>query len=84
VLNYLRKDPPKDEEDKANLEQMMDFFAGVTYGEDYVIGLEIQKGVESGAFDDVVFGKNERGNQYFHEWVNWFLEDDPTRPEPKM
>ncbi|MEZ5743002.1 MAG: SRPBCC family protein [Sphingomonadaceae bacterium] len=84
VLNYLRQEAPRDEEDKAALDQMMDFFAGVTYGEDYVIGMEIQKGLESGAHDEVVFGKNERGNQYFHEWLNWYLAEDPTLPEPQM
>jgi phenylpropionate dioxygenase-like ring-hydroxylating dioxygenase large terminal subunit len=84
VLNYLRRDPPRDDEDRANIEAMINFFRDVTYNEDYVIGLEIQKGVESGAHDDLVFGRNERGNQYFHEWLNWYLEDDPTLPEPVM
>lgn len=84
VLNYLRKDPPRDEEDKAQLEAMMNFFRDVTYNEDYVIGLEIQKGLEAGAHDEVVFGRNERGNQYFHEWLDWYLADDPTLPEPEM
>jgi len=84
VLNYLRKDGPRDDEDKEQLETMMNFFRDVTYGEDYVIGLEIQKGLESGAHDEIVFGRNERGNQYFHEWLNWYLADDSTLPEPEM
>ena len=84
VLNYLRREAPRDEEDKAALEGMINFFRDVTYNEDYVIGLEIQKGLESGAHDDLTFGRNERGNQYFHEWLNWYLEDDPTQPEPTM
>ena len=84
VLNYLRKDAAKDDEDKKALEGMMDFFADVTYGEDYVIGLEIQKGLESGAHEEVVFGKNERGNQFFHEWVDWHLAKDATAPKPTM
>ena len=62
----------------------MNFFRDVTYQEDYVIGLEIQKGLESGAHDELTFGRNERGNQYFHEWLNWYLEDDATLPEPQM
>jgi phenylpropionate dioxygenase-like ring-hydroxylating dioxygenase large terminal subunit len=84
VLLYARRDPPKDEEDKANLEEMINFLRDVTYSEDYVIGLEIQKGLESGAHENLVFGRNERGNQYFHEWLNWYLEDDPTLPKPVM
>lgn len=84
VLNYLRRDPPKDDEDRANVETMINFFRDVTYTEDYLIGLEIQRGLESGAHDDLVFGRNERGNQYFHEWLNWYLQDDPDLPEPVM
>lgn len=84
VLNYLRREAPRDDEDRATIEGMINFFRDVTYNEDYVIGLEIQKGLESGAHDDLVFGRNERGNQYFHEWLNWYLEDDRSRPEPEM
>ncbi len=84
VLNYLRREAPRDDDDKAQLETMMNFFRDVTYTEDYLIGLEIQKGLESGAHDEIVFGRNERGNQYFHEWLNWYLADDSTLPEPKM
>lgn len=84
VLLYARKEPPKDEEDKAQIEQMINFLRDVTYNEDYVIGMEIQRGLESGAHEKLVFGRNERGNQYFHEWLNWYLEDDPTLPKPVM
>lgn len=84
VLNYLRREAPRDDEDRANIEAMINFFRDVTYNEDYLIGLEIQRGLESGAHDDLVFGRNERGNQYFHEWLNWYLEDDPSQPEPVM
>ena len=84
VLNYLRREPIRDEEDRAQVEAAINFFRDVTYNEDYLIGLEIQKGLESGAHDELVFGRNERGNQYFHEWLNWYLEDDPTQPKPVM
>jgi phenylpropionate dioxygenase-like ring-hydroxylating dioxygenase large terminal subunit len=84
VLNYLRREAPRDEEDKAALEGMADFFRDVTFKEDYLIGLEVQKGIESGAHDELVFGRNERGNQFFHEWLNWYLEDDPSLPEPVL
>lgn len=84
VLNYLRREPIRDEEDRANVEAAMNFFRDVTYTEDYLIGLEIQKGLESGAHDELTFGRNERGNQYFHEWLNWYLQDDPDLPEPEM
>ncbi|NBC38098.1 Rieske 2Fe-2S domain-containing protein [Novosphingobium sp. FSY-8] len=84
VLHYLRRDPIRDEADREAVEASINFFRDVTYQEDYVIGMEIQKGLESGAHDHLTFGRNERGNQYFHEWLNWYLSDDHTLPEPKM
>lgn len=84
VLNYLRRDAPRDDADRANLEAMMTFFRDITYNEDYLIGLEVQKGLESGAHDELVFGRNERGNQYFHEWLNWYLQDDPDMSVPVL
>lgn len=84
VLNYLRREPPRDEADRAELETMIDFFRDVTYGEDYVIGLQIQQGVEAHAHENMVFGRNERANQFFHEWLNWYMAEDTSLPEPVM
>jgi phenylpropionate dioxygenase-like ring-hydroxylating dioxygenase large terminal subunit len=84
VLLYARKDPPKDDADKANIEQMINFLRDVTYQEDYVLGMSIQKGIESNAHQSVVFGKNERGNQFFHEYVEWYLRNDPAAPRPVL
>lgn len=84
VLSYLRREAPRDDADRANLEAMMTFFRDITYKEDYLIGLEVQKGLESGAHDELVFGRNERGNQYFHEWLNWYLQDDADMPVPVL
>jgi hypothetical protein len=61
---------------------MINFLRDVTYGDDYVIGLKIQKGLESGAFDSIILGKNERGNQFFHEVVEWYLAGDLSKPMP--
>jgi phenylpropionate dioxygenase-like ring-hydroxylating dioxygenase large terminal subunit len=84
VLLYARRDPPRDAEDTAAIEGMIDFLRDVTYNEDYLIGLDIQKGLEAGARENLVFGRNERGNQYFHEWVNWYLANDPALPKPSL
>lgn len=73
VLLYARREPPRDDEDRAAIETMINFLRDVTYNEDYVIGLEIQKGLKSGAVDSIILGKNERGNQFFHETVDWYL-----------
>ena len=84
VLLYARRDPPKDDADRAGIETMINFLRDVTYNEDYVIGMDIQKGLQANAFDNLVFGHNERGNQYFHEWVNWYLQDDASLPKPVL
>ncbi len=84
VLLYARKTPPKDAADQAGIEQMIDFLRDVTYNDDYVLGMKIQKGLESGAHDSIVFGKNERGNQFFHETVEWYLKNDPHAPKPVL
>jgi len=84
VLLYCRKDPPKDDADRASIDATINWLRDVTYNEDYVLGLAIQKGLESGAHEELVFGRNERGNQFFHEWLNWYLEDDATLPTPVM
>ncbi|HEX8447866.1 MAG TPA: SRPBCC family protein [Sphingomonas sp.] len=73
VLLYARRDPPRDAEDQAALDAMITFLRDVTYTEDYLIGLEIQKGLRSGALDRIVLGRNERGNQFFHETLDWYL-----------
>lgn len=83
VLLYARKDPPRDEEDRAQIEQMITFLRDVTYNEDYIIGLEVQKGLQSGALDSIVLGKNERGNQFFHETVEWYL-NGKKGPQPAI
>ena len=84
VLMFFRKDGPKDEEDAAGLEAMMDWLKNVVDEEDYMIGNLIQKGVNSGAYEHITLGKNERGNQFFHECVNWYLANDPSAPKPKL
>jgi hypothetical protein len=56
----------------------------VTCTEDYLIGMDVQKGLQSGAHDEFLFGRNEPGNQYFHEWLDWYLQDDTDMPEPVL
>ena len=73
VLSYLRREPIRDEADREACEGMMNFLRDVTYEEDYLIGLEIQKGLKAGALDSIILGRNERGNQFFHETLAWYM-----------
>lgn len=84
VLHFLTRQPPANEEEKAKTEGAIDWLSGVVDREDYQVGLKVQRGLNSGAHKNVVFGKNERGNQYFHKWVAWYLANDPSRPLPTL
>ena len=82
---YCRKDPPRDESERENIEKHIDWVtADIARDEDNAISLLIQRGLESGAHKGMLFGRNERGNQYFHEWLNWYLQADPALPKPVM
>jgi len=84
VLTFLRKDAPQSKDDKQALEGMMDWLLGVVRDEDYAMGDLIQKGLESGAHKDIILGKNERGNQYFHEYIEWYLNKNQDAPRPNL
>ena len=84
VLMFFRNDPPKDDADREGLEGMMDWLRQVVEEEDYMIGDLIQKGLQSGAHDEIVLGKNERGNQFFHECLAWYMANDKSKPMPKI
>lgn len=81
-LNFIH--PTRPPGDDGELETMMDWLRDVVDTEDYHVGLAIQKGLEANAYDNVTFGRNERGNQYFHKWVEWYLANDPSAPTPEL
>ncbi|MBL4894887.1 MAG: Rieske 2Fe-2S domain-containing protein [Emcibacter sp.] len=81
-LLFIRRDPPKDDADLEAIEGIMNWLRDVVDEEDYGVGLKIQKGMESGALKSVIFGKNERGNQYFHKYIDYCLSDDPDKVPP--
>jgi phenylpropionate dioxygenase-like ring-hydroxylating dioxygenase large terminal subunit len=84
VLYFISREAPRDEEGVAANEQMMDWLQSVVDREDYQLGLQVQRGLESGAHRELLFGRNERGNQHFHNWVNYYLADDPGASKPEL
>jgi phenylpropionate dioxygenase-like ring-hydroxylating dioxygenase large terminal subunit len=80
VLNYFAPHAPKNDAEREAYDTAMTFYRDVTNDEDYVMGLKIQKGLKSPALKQVVFGRNERGNQFFHKWVNWMIEGQKGEP----
>ncbi len=83
-LIFIRRHGPKDAEDAAGIESMMDWLRDVVDVEDYGVGLQVQKGMESGAVPHVTFGRNERGNQYFHRTIDYYVSEDPDKVPPTL
>jgi hypothetical protein len=54
---------------------------GALQDEDFATSFATQKALGSGAHPGFLYGRNERGPQYFHEWVNWYLQGNPTLPK---
>lgn len=84
IMYFLSKKPPENEEDRKANEAMMDFLRDVVEEEDFELGLAVQRGILSGANDVVRFGKNERGNQYFHKWVAHYMQGDSASEKPAL
>lgn len=84
VLNYIAPRKPGTEAEMKAFDEMCDFFYNVVLEEDYALGLKVQNGLESGAITHVTFGRNERGNQYFHKWLAYYLSDPATRTAPSL
>ena len=83
VLHYIAPQPPKNDEEMAELDQNMEFLRNVVNDEDYLLGIEIQKGLNSHSNDSVLFGRNEKGNQFFHKYVDYYVHDNIKEP-PKL
>ena len=61
----------------------MNFLRDVVNDEDYLLGIEIQKGLRSNSNDSVLFGRNERGNQFFHKYVDYYINNN-IKKLPKL
>jgi hypothetical protein len=76
--HFLHTQPLTDEVKEAMVGRM-EFMVRVVEDEDYKTGIEIQRGLKSGAMKEVVFGRNEGGTQAFHKWVQSIIEADDTQ-----
>ncbi|MFN2328383.1 MAG: aromatic ring-hydroxylating dioxygenase subunit alpha [Chromatocurvus sp.] len=84
ILYFLKPDSPKDEAETAENEAMVDFLQTVVDKEDYQLGLQVQRGLEADPGKTLMFGRNERGNQYFHRWVDYYINNDGSQAEPTL
>jgi phenylpropionate dioxygenase-like ring-hydroxylating dioxygenase large terminal subunit len=85
VLLYARERPPESDAEREEIEKVMNWTTfDITRDEDVASGLQIQKSLQSRAHEGLLYGRNERGNQYFHEWLNWYLKGDPSASRPSI
>jgi len=84
ILHFLHPNAPASDEEVAAREQMADWLQDVVDTEDYKVGLQVQRGMASGLQKNVVFGRNERGNQFVHRWIHHYMNNDPGAKEPTL
>jgi len=68
----MEKKPNKKQEKEA--EDQFKFLEFVVQEEDYATGLRLQRGLKTGKLEKVLFGRNERGGQVFHGWVERLIQ----------
>jgi hypothetical protein len=66
---------PITDDNRAELEEFADFFYDVTYGEDYITGYGVQKGVRNVGGTTQLYGRNEISVQYVHSQINRLTEE---------
>ena len=71
---FLMEKAPDTEELRKEADEQFKFLEFVVAEEDYATGLALQKNLQTGALKHVLFGRNERGGQVFHDWVERILQ----------
>jgi phenylpropionate dioxygenase-like ring-hydroxylating dioxygenase large terminal subunit len=85
LLLFARRYPAKTEAERASLDKFIDWQTlDVVRDEDVASAIQIQRTLGSQAHEGLLYGRNERGNQYFQEWVDWYLKRDATEPKPTL
>jgi phenylpropionate dioxygenase-like ring-hydroxylating dioxygenase large terminal subunit len=71
--HYYRQ-PVEGDEAVATAEARRLLYAQVTGDEDFVTGFKINRGLGAMADDHIRFGRNERGNQNLHTWIDRLVD----------
>jgi phenylpropionate dioxygenase-like ring-hydroxylating dioxygenase large terminal subunit len=79
VQTILTERPPETPEQKQAAEAFAALTLQAVRDEDYWVGSAIQRGIDSGAIDHFVFGRNEPTLQHYHAWVERLAADEPPR-----
>ena len=71
---YVMENRPETEEDVKSAHEQFDFLEVVVRDEDYKTGKRQHEALQSGLLKEVLFGRNERGGQVFHQWVEKLVD----------
>ncbi|MEN3953503.1 aromatic ring-hydroxylating dioxygenase subunit alpha [Iodidimonas sp. SYSU 1G8] len=84
IQAFLAPKVPETEEEKAMFGMRTKMLYEVVRDEDYKTVDGVQEGLASGAIPDVIFGRNEIGNQRLHKWIAYYCQETPdpsARPD---
>ena len=73
---YVMENQPQTKADVQSAHEQFDFLAIVVRDEDYATGKRQHEALQSGLLKEVLFGRNERGGQVFHEWAEKLANAD--------
>ena len=82
VQSFVYAHLPETEKERVEADQMVEVFHAAVRDEDYRTVDGVQQSMASGVVDEVILGRNEVGNQWMHDWVTYYGQDDP-RPEDR-
>ena len=66
---YVMEFAPTDDAVRQGAREQFDFLKVVVQDEDYSTGKRQHEALQSGMMEHVLFGRNERGGQVFHQWA---------------
>lgn len=78
----LTRTPPSDDREREEAEFARDWFYDVTYGEDYLTGYGVQRGIPAMQQETMIFGRNEPGVQHLHRAINAVMAEHHQPPYP--
>jgi len=71
---YVMEFEPANDEVRKGAQEQFDFLKVVVEQEDYSTGKRQHEALQSGLMKEVLFGRNEKGGQVFHQWAKRLTE----------
>ena len=75
---YVMENQPQTKADVQSAHEQFDFLEIVVRDEDYATGKRQHEALQSGLLKEVLFGRNERGGQVFHQWAEKLANADDS------